>query len=180
MVAFPRSLTPEEFLALPDDDGPSLEYINGEVHQKVAAKRKHVTVAGYLAYALHDHVRETGGFSGQEPTVAFVSAGDERYLVPDVAYWAPGKPQGDDIFLPPTLAIEARSPDQSVASLRRKCAYYLAHGVDVTWLVNPDRLWLEAYEGDSVRTYRPGDVVETIHPPGFMLSLDEMFSTLER
>ena len=61
MVAYPRSLTPEEFLALPDEDGPSLEYINGELHQKVAAKRKHVSIADYLTYALHDYVRETGG-----------------------------------------------------------------------------------------------------------------------
>lgn len=99
------------------------EFCNGVVTEKrgeFMTRRKHVTVATTLTDLLHDLAKRTGGFGGQTPTTNFSSGGDRVYRMPDLAYWVPGRLVGDDIFQPPTLAIELVSADQSVPKLREK------------------------------------------------------------
>ncbi len=85
--------------------------------------------------------------------------------VPDVAVyrwdripWGPGGEVPDDFYEPPDIAIEILSPEQSRAQIADKCAWYVAHGVPLARLVDPDDL--------SVTAFRPGE------PPAVLRGAD--------
>jgi Uma2 family endonuclease len=175
-------MSPEEYLALPEVK-PYLEYIGGRVVQKMSPKRRHGALAAALSASLHRYGRQTGGAVGIETRVYFRPAGRSEWRLPDIAYWAPGAPIGDDdeFAVVPTLAVEIRSPGQSMASQRARCRFYRANGVDVCWLVDPRARTVERFE-DSV----DGEVVPvegtltSPHLPDFALPVAELFAGLDR
>ena len=174
-----HGLTAEEYLALPEEK-PYLEYVRGEVMPKMAPDRNHAGLAGELSYRLGQYRHEHGGFFGPEGRVGFLEPADMRFLLPDVAYWAPGRDVGERILTPPTLAIEIRSTDQAIAGLREKCRYYRQHGVDVCWLVDPMTRTVEVFEDETDgRSARPGELIESRHLPGFRLSVSELFTVID-
>ncbi len=176
-----QRMSVEEYLALPAVK-PYLEYFAGKVVQKVSPKRKHWRLASELVAILNDYSKSTGGESGPEPRVEIVSAGQTYYLLPDIGYWAEDKPVGDDeTTLPPSLAVEIRSPDQSIASQREKCRFYRQNGVDVCWLVDPDARTVERFEGgfDADRV-ASGDVLKSAVLPGLEIDVRALFAVLDR
>lgn len=174
-----QHMTEEEFLRL-DYVKPRLEYIDGRAVQKPVPKRKHVQFVRALTAAIDAMIRSRGGDGGPEPHIWFSS--ERQYRLPDVDYWAPAKPQGDDYrMLPPTLAVEVRSPDETVDGQRDKCRFYRAHGVDVAWLIDPESRTVEVFDGAHDGRMLPRDgALESPHLPGFNLPLAELFSVLDR
>jgi Uma2 family endonuclease len=84
------------------------------------------------------------------------------------------------IEIPPDLAIEILSPDDSTGRVLDKVDFYLRTGVQLVWLVDP--------ELETVTVYRPGEQPSTERAPaaldatpvlrGFTLDLDAFFATL--
>lgn len=169
----------EEYLALPQEP-PYLEYLDGEVVQKPTPKRKHLRLAHELDFALGLYMRHRGGDAGPEGHIWF--GVPRHWRVPDLVYWAPGKPQGnDDVSLPPTLAVEILSPGQHFQDLRDKCRFYRANGVDAAWAVNPDTRTVETFDIESDgAVLTDADVLASPAVPGFELPLDELFAVLDR
>jgi Uma2 family endonuclease len=169
----------EAYEALPEEK-PYLEYWDGRVIQKAVPKRKHRRLQKRLVILLDSYERRNpGADSGPEGHVWFEGRG---YRVPDVAYWRADKAQGDDNrSLPPTLAIELTSTGQSVRSQREKCRQMRANGVDVCWLIDPERRVAEVFEGE-----RDGEVVATdgtlTSPllPGLEVRLPDLWAELDR
>lgn len=179
MTQVREKLSLEEFRALPEQK-PYLEYWNGEIVQKMAAQKDHSWLQDEIAGALREYRKRVGGRSGPEPSIEFLNPGDRRELVPDVAYWAPGKPIGGPYMKPPTLAVEIRSAGQSPNFLRNKCRYYRANDVDAAWLIDPETRTVEVFDAD-----RDGDLLgehatlESVALPGFALPLRELFAVLD-
>ena len=174
-----QRMSVKEYLALPEEK-PYLEYVNGEVYPKVAPDRKHSDIADYVLGTLWDYRKEHGGRSAVEGRVAFLYEDDERFYLPDVAYYAPGRPRGEGIMYPPTLAVEIKSKDQPLRDLRDKCRFYRQHGVDVCWLIDPHRRFAEVFEGEvnGLRLDEDG-VLESRAVPGYRLPLRDLFATLD-
>lgn len=175
-----RKLSVRDYLAMPEEP-PYSEYVYGEVVQKMAPQRKHVSIVEYIAMILGPYRRRTGGFSGPEQRVKFATERGPEFRLPDYAYWAPSKPQGaDQTLLPPTLAIEVRSPGESTDAQREKCRYYRRYGVDVAWLIDPESRTAEVFEGDADgRPLDPDASLESALLPGFSLSLTDLFAALD-
>src|SRR4051812_5635472 len=107
-------LTLEEFLRLPDEK-PALEYLDGVVTQKMAAKGPH----GTLKFVLAKWLDRAGG----EGETAWVVTETHSHwphrasLVPDVSVYlidrlpltADGE-VADDFWFPPDIAVEITSP----------------------------------------------------------------------
>lgn len=177
-----RHYTLDEFLTLPDQS-PSLEFEDGVVTQKVAAKPVHGSIQGLLTtlFNQHAHPRRLG--------VAFP---DTRFVTPD---WAPvpdvefyrrervhlqnGRLPAD-FFEPPDLAVEVVSPEQSVTDLIKKCLQYIAVGVGVVLLIDP--------APETVLVFRPGQPLLLLQGddrielddvlPDFDLTVGAMFAAL--
>ena len=168
-------MTPEQFLALPEVK-PYLEYVHGMVLQKPVAKSVHAKLAARLALELGRYVRQHRGHVGVEARTAVGPL--PNYRLPDVTYWAAGRDSGDDSL--PTLAIEVRSPSQTMAELREKCRYFRANGVDACWLIDPDARSAEVFEGEQDgQLLGPSGTLTAASLPGFALTLDDLFAVID-
>ena len=167
-------MTPEEYLALPEEK-PYLEYVDGVVLQKPLPNEDHSELALELAYRFAVWLREHGeGSAGVE---ARAKLGDlPNYRLPNLSYWKPGIPRGEQA--PPTLAVEIRSPDQTLAELRRKCESLRDSGVEACWLLDPVSRTAEIFEGRQ-RDTRSADALTAECLPGFDLPLRELFAVLD-
>ncbi|HEX2172390.1 MAG TPA: Uma2 family endonuclease [Dehalococcoidia bacterium] len=183
-MAIPHEqLTLAAFLQLPEQE-PALEYLEGEVRQKVSPKGQHSRLQTKWAEWVNrfaEPLEMAAAFTELRTTFGGASA------VPDVVVFRwdrlPVDADGNvvnDVDEPPDLVIEIVSPDQSVAALIRRCQWYVNNGVLIALLVDPSHR--------SVRAFRPGhepallrgadliDVCDVL--PGFRLTVREMFAAL--
>jgi Uma2 family endonuclease len=167
-VAIAREgLTLEEFLALPEEK-PALEYCAGVVTQKVAPLYEHSVLQREIMLALLRQLQP----QQTEVLPELRTTYEGRSYVPDLSVYRrerlprPPRPQRvGEVFVPPDLAIEIRSPGQRSSVLVRECEWYVAHGVQVALLVD-DR-------DETVRVFRPR-VAVSIHGRGERVMLDEI------
>src|SRR3954467_3751188 len=132
----------DEFLALPEEK-PALEYENGVVTQKVSPKAHHGRTQGELVALVNLYgVPRRLALAFTETRSTFGG----RSYVPDVGIyrWAnlPRRPDGkivNDFVTPWDVAVEVVSPEQSRREIEDKCRWYLANGVGLSLMIDPDR-----------------------------------------
>ncbi|MGI8925710.1 MAG: Uma2 family endonuclease [Tepidiformaceae bacterium] len=164
------------YLALPEEK-PYLEYVDGVVVQKAMPDSNHSRIVAELALLIGLFAREHGGWPGVEKRSHLLNRGN--YRLADVEYTTAGAPAGDDAL--PTLAIEVRSPDETVASQRRKCEGWIEAGVREAWLVEPRTRTVEVFAADGAReTLAEQDVLVSKAVPGLEVDLAGLFGVLDR
>ncbi len=178
-----RRLSLEEFLALPEES-PALEYIDGEVMQKVPPMTWHSEIqlefAGQmqtfvrprrLAHVLPEHRSTYGG----------------RSTVPDIAVYRWGRIPRDargrlvnHVTIPPDIAVEIVSPEQSLRELIAQCEWYLANGVRIALILDPDDSTIRDFRpGAEPVVLRAGDALDLSDVlPGFALDVGALFDVL--
>ncbi|HZO26952.1 MAG TPA: Uma2 family endonuclease [Chloroflexota bacterium] len=179
-----QRMTLEEYLALPEQK-PSLEYVDGVVRQKVAAKRVHGSLQAYLATVLNQ-VAWVGELGMAHTDTRFVTEG--RALAPDVSFYRSGRAEGvdsagrvpEDFIVPPDIAVEIKSPGQTVTAQLEKCARYQALGVPITLFIHPEeRAVFELRPGQPLRVLQGDDRINLDEVlPGFQVALNEMFDSV--
>lgn len=166
-------MTPEEYLALPEEK-PYLEYVDGVALQKPMPNNDHAELIIRLGHLLALWIEAGGG--GRVGTEARSRLGElPNFRLPDLSYWRSGISREYDG--PPTLAVEVRSPDQTLAELRRKCQFLRSSGVEACWLIDPVSRSAWLFERD-----RDGAEVERLTAeclPGFELPLERLFAILD-
>lgn len=175
-----QRMTMEEFLALPEEE-PALEYIDGVVRQKLAAKPTHGSIQAFLIEAISQFARPRR-LGIVLPETRFVATGWSP--VPDVIFYRRERLRvrtaPDDFTEPPDLAIEVMSPGQALSGQIQKCLDFVARGTAVAALVYPP-------EG-SVFLFRPGRPLQLIQGddridlddvlPGLRLTVRELFEAV--
>jgi Uma2 family endonuclease len=182
-IATEPTYTPEALLSLPDG-GKGYELVDGRLVEKktgghassVAARIVHLLVAlgedlglGWVFdsegsyHCFPDHPRKV-----RKPDVSFIRRGrlpDERI------------PTGH-ILIPPDLAVEVVSPNDTVYELHVKIEEYIAAGVPLVWVLNPEARNIHIYRGsDSVE--RLGEDDELTAPdliPALRLRVGVLFN----
>lgn len=166
-------MSEEDYLSLPDEK-PGLEYIDGVVIQKPMGDEEHGVLAGEFIIRLGAYRKHNGGRVGPEIRARFPEA---NYRLPDVSYYARGKPFGAQ--LPPTLAVEIRSEGQTRNELRAKCRFFRANGVDECWLVDPRLRTIELFSSEGEFILGADQTLVSAALPGFELALSDLFAVLE-
>jgi Uma2 family endonuclease len=167
----------DEFLALPEEK-PYLEFFDGVVRQKMAAKPVHGVLQSFLVVAISQFARPRRlGIVFSE--TRFVK--DNWSPVPDVAFYrreslkvrrAPA-----DFTAAPDLAIEILSPGQTVNELLKKSLAFLERGTRVAVVVSPpDETVLVLRQGETLILVT-GDAQIDLDDvlPGFQLTVHELF-----
>ncbi|MCZ2109207.1 MAG: Uma2 family endonuclease, partial [Dehalococcoidia bacterium] len=100
-----------------------------------------------------------------------------NYRLPDVSYWSsPSRPANDSV---PTLAIEVRSPGQTMGELREKCRFFRRNGVQVAWLADLESRTVEVFEEErDAEALTAPAVLTSLALPGFALDLAGLFGVL--
>jgi Uma2 family endonuclease len=167
----------EEYLSNPEF--AHSEWVDGEVVERGMANEKHGKLTIRVGGELDRYFRRNRiGFVAAELHCHFILDGRRRYWLPDLAVIVGrSKARSKHLQGVPDIAIEIRSPDQTVAEQLLKCREYLDAGSRFAVVIVPERRLLHVLEkGREQRTYREGDLVNFGDLlPGFELSVSELF-----
>ncbi len=170
-----RLYTTAEFENMPELD-MRYELLDGRLIEKPGLTLRHADIKRciMIAYFHFDPDEKTGII------LSTVSVGiDTAYVpAPDLSFWiANRRPHIDVNIAPyPDLAIEVESKWQGLPELLKKAERYLAAGVRLVWIIQPDKR--------STVVIRPGQQI-IIQPtsklegedviPGFEVKLNDLF-----
>jgi Uma2 family endonuclease len=168
----------EAFIAQPDNDERLFELIEGEIVEKVPTL-EHGVITGNIFGPIWNFTRERGiGRVAQE--VRHRLPGDEHNnRLPDIAFYTdktkPLIAHGPTPYLP-DLAVEVKSPNDSLPKLRAKAHYYLSNGCRLVWLVIPDKRLVFVLAADDEEIFDEDDTLDGGDIlPGFKLPVREIF-----
>jgi Uma2 family endonuclease len=175
-----KLMTSEELLAMGEDF--HYELFRGELRPLMTTKPKHGRVAGHFVARLsvYGEFGETGvvytaevGFTlEREPDTVFA---------PDIAYFRSDRaPTGAEAErfteIPPDVAIEVLSPSNTRPEMLERSDIFLAAGVRLVLIADPDRQIIEARDKDGARVFRMGDQLAGLDAlPGFDVPVAAFF-----
>ena len=166
----------------PEKEAFRYDLWDGEVVEMAPAGGDHGSVSLEIGYLIRHHARQHRlGRTYAAETGFVLDEARHRVLAPDVAFVArarlPEGPQPGFFRGAPDLAVEVRSPSQSVAELAQKAAAYLDAGSSLVWVVD---LALQ-----QVKQYRPNEQPRQLGPedqlvgdpvlPGFRVPVRLLF-----
>lgn len=187
-------MTLDEFLALPDEK-PYLEWDHGVVVQKhvprdgkgtsdvVPPQSDHGSLQVEVAIQL-DRVCREGRLGKVFTEMRIMTPG--WVPVPDVSYIRRERIKPEtrrrlgDLGIPPDIAVEIVSPDQTVRELLEKCLRYAEIGVAISLVVDPDDETVYAIRpGQPLRVLRGDDRIDLDDVlPGFDLTVHALFDSI--
>jgi len=163
------------------NDHLRFELIDGELIEMSGPGGTHGRIAirlgSYLfIFAEENELGIVTGETGYHPR-------DDRYnlLLPDVAFisFEQAPDPFPEKFVPtmPDIAVEIRSPSNSLAEMREKAQRYLRHGSSLVWIIMPANQSVEIHRSHSpVETLEIGDTLSGDDIlPGFALALRRLF-----
>lgn len=189
MLTIEKQMTADEFwefCSLPENRDRFWELVKGVIVEMSAAGFLHSLIAMFIAVALSNFVRPRDlGYVTGEQGGYIIERFPDTVRAPDVAFIGKERAVMTSKFapVPPDLAVEVISPNDSWKELRDKALEYLRAGVRMVWLVDP--------VGQTAEIYRPADdgsvnlrvigidgVLEGVDVlPGFSLAMRDLFAT---
>lgn len=166
----------EGFITRPENRERLFELIDGEIVEKMPTEL-HGAIAGNIVTDLNLYLR--GNRIGRAATEARHSVEDANDYLPDVSFILDiSRPAVEAGVIPrmPDLAVEIKSPTDSLKGLRQKARYYLEHGSRLVWLVLPQHKLVEVYTPDE--EYVLGEDEQLLGGdllPGFVLPVKNIF-----
>ncbi len=167
-------------------DDTRYELIEGELIEMPPPGEEHGYLMIWLGMFLAQYVSENRLGRVTAESGFYPKEDRSTLLSPDVAFRRldPDAEPASRNWIPlmPDLAVEIKSPSNTIAELRRKAAIYLKHGSRLVWIIVPNTKSAEGHRLDA-----SGEIqTEFISPdgslagedvlPGFALPLAKLFS----
>jgi Uma2 family endonuclease len=164
--------------------GKRAELWRGEVREYMPTGPKHGKVTARLTISLGSYLLATGEgdlFAAETGFIIRTPQG-ESVLAPDIAFIRRERlPDGE--FPPgfcsivPDLVVEVVSPRDSYADVQAKAREWLAGGVAVVWIVDPQRRVVEVLQSENERQLLGEGEILTGAPvlPNFQISVRALF-----
>lgn len=181
MVRSDKKLTLADFFALPESD-TIYEFVEGNAKPKaMSPKRFHSRLTGALFLLLIEWGRDRGEV-GIKWEILLNRRGKDWVPVPDLLYISNHRLGNDRVLdracsVPPELAIEIISPEQSFGKISEKAIDYLQAGVSRVWIVDPSAKNITIFYPNAIPQAKTGD--EVIADPlldGLELTPDRIFT----
>ncbi len=179
MVNTETKLTLEEFLNLPEDD-VNYEFIDGQAVPKVSPKFFHSTLQAALLVLIRLWCKGKGRV-GTEWAVILKRQGKDWVPVPDLTYISYERlpaswKRNEACPAIPELVIEIISPDQTIKEFEEKAKDYLAAGVSIVWVVDPEAMSIRVFLPDgSSQVYTDNLLIVNPLLPGLELTTRQVF-----
>ncbi|MCB0062136.1 MAG: Uma2 family endonuclease [Caldilineaceae bacterium] len=169
----------ETILQKPGNANRLLELINGEIFEKMPTQQHGLIVSNINRELGNYAIKHKNGRPGVE--VRHQATGDDRNSrLPDVSFTRADLPlveQGSVEHMP-DLAVEIKSPSDTIVQMRETAAYYLANGSRLVWLVYPQLRLVEVYRVDTDIDFRNESQMLLGYDvlPGFELAVADVFA----
>jgi Uma2 family endonuclease len=174
--------TAEQLAAMPDD-GKRYELVEGVLQMMSPAGGCHGRIAAKLLVRLTVYAEEHGlGVTFAAETGFLLQRAPDTVRAPDVAYVSKdrlGELSDYPGFLPlsPDLVAEVVSPGDSSSEIEAKAQAWLAAGVRVVLVVDPQTASIRDYRSaNRIRVYSDGRIDLDDVLPGFQLDVAELLS----
>ena len=175
--AVPSTVSLEEYLGNPAEY-EHCEWVDGEAIPLGVGTGTHSWLQARFARRFDEYFdRLPSGYVGTELHCKLTIGGQPRYRLPDVAVVLGERPQDSYLERAPDLAVEIRSPDDSITGLLKKAGEYFANGAKLVWIVVPEEesVWVLT-SGGRLDALVKGDSLDGIDVlPGFKLEVAELF-----
>jgi Uma2 family endonuclease len=167
----------EQFIALPENSERLFELINGEIVEKMPTE-KHGELAGWIVTLINNFVRPRKlGRAIVEGS--HQHAGDEKNsFLPDVSFISGKRAAVEQGSVPrmPDLAVEIKSPGNSLKRLEDKAHYYLLYGTKMVLILDYKKRYVIVMTPDTKDILVEGDNIDFEDViPGFILSVQDIF-----
>ena len=150
----PKLVTAEELLEL-SANGFYGELVRGELVELMRPGVRHNKIMGLMTYILVSFVlpRSLGTVLPGDTGVV-IERGPDTVRAPDVAYYVADRMGLDEDIpgyaeLPPDLAVEIRSPNDSLPEMERRADMWLNYGVPLVWILIPENRSVDVYQRDE-------------------------------
>jgi len=154
VLASERTYAPEDLLTLPDS-GKGYELVGGRLVEKnVGGLASWVAGRILQMLAAYGQDRGLGWVLDSEGSYQCFADDPRKVRKPDVSFVRRGRlpeermPVGH-VPIPPDLAVEVVSPNDTVYEVDAKVEEYLAAGVPLVWVVNPETRVVSVYRRDG-------------------------------
>lgn len=177
-----KLITAEEFGQMPQPaDGSKQELMRGEIVEMPPTNQEHGLTQAQIVFLLKSLVTPNRlGWVGSESGIV-TEQDPDSVRGPDVYFFSiermPQRPTGYS-EVAPDIAVEILSPSDRRGAVRDKVREYLAAGVRLVWVVDPETHTAMVYPGtmrgtelDATDTITGGDVL-----PGFTCTVADFFS----
>jgi len=180
MIATATKLMTAEEFASKEDDGNLYELVRGELIDMSRPNGDHSQIQFQIAWLLKNLVTPNKlGWVGGEAGVV-TERDPDTVRGPDVYFYRIerlARPPKSFIELAPDIAVEVISPSDTRPAMRRKVREYIASGVRLVWVVDPETKTVMVYSGsmqgvehDEADTLDGGEVL-----PGFTCKVADLF-----
>ncbi len=168
----------EEIIARPENRDRLFELVNGEIVEKVPTQQH-----GMITLKTGSRILtwiELGHPGRVAVEVRHQLPGDKHNSrLPDISYYAdtttPVVERGAMLRMP-DLAVEVKSPDDSLKEMTEKAAYYLANSVRMVWLIYPEMKLVEVLTPDNRQLLNENDTLDGGSVlPGFTMAVRDIF-----
>jgi Uma2 family endonuclease len=162
--------------------GFSYELIGGRLVRMNPPNHEHGRIALDLGAELRQFVRANDLGHVVVESGYTLTRNPDTVRGPDVSFVRKGRPNyppASGFFVgSPDLAVEVRSPDDTIAELLDMAAEYLGAGTELVWIVDPADATVRVLRRDAAMvTLGVNDVLDgAAVVPGFQLPLGELFA----
>jgi Uma2 family endonuclease len=174
-----QPITLEAFLASADSNDRH-ELIDGQAIAKMSPKRFHAKTQKALLKILDDWAEGQGHFY-PEWSVVLTRQGEPWVPIPDLMFVSYSRLSADwdedaPSPVPPDLAIEIISPEQTFGAMVTKATDYLTAGVARVWIVDPRAKSITVFYPDAPpQTFIAGQVIEDALLEELSLTVEQVF-----
>lgn len=168
----------EQFTNSPENADRLLELINGEIVEKVPTEEHGIIVLRIGSRVMIFVETRQLGHVGVEIRHR-LPEDEENVRLPDVSFRKTQQAPVKKGSVPqmPDLAVEVKSPTNTIRELREKADYYLANGSQMVWLVYPTKRLVEVYTTAEELILTEDDVIDGGDVlPEFTLPVREIFN----
>jgi len=178
-----KPITPEEFLALPDS--VRYELVNGELVERPMSALSSL-VEGRVFKRVDDHCEKQKLGWVWPGTLSYQIFPDEPHKNrrPDVSFIRKERLALEDLDvgnlrIVPDLAVEVLSPNEKAYKVDEKIEEYLAAGVKLIWVINPETktVLIHRADGTTTRLKNSDEISGEDVLEGFSCKVSEFFPT---
>ncbi|MFS8908577.1 Uma2 family endonuclease [Synechococcus sp. OH2] len=183
-----QKLTPEQFLALPEED-ITYELVDGQAipkHEPMSPKRFHARLQPILWRILEDWCSAAEcpkpGSAHTEWAILLTRQAQPWIPIPDITYISherlPIEAMADEpCSAIPELVVEILSPSQSFGAVAQKAADYLEAGIPRVWIVDPQAKSITIFYPDAPpKTFTGSQAIQDDFLPGLKVVPQDVFA----